>query len=43
MQIAADFLLFDQLTVDLYSLDAWLAEEVRDVLRIYWANKAKEK
>jgi hypothetical protein len=38
----ADFLTFDQLPVNIYELPPWLADEVREVVRIYHANKEKE-
>jgi hypothetical protein len=38
VQIVADFLLFEQMQVSLYELDAWLADEVRQVMNIYLAN-----
>lgn len=34
VQLVADYLMFERLQVNLYELDAWLAEEVRTVLRI---------
>lgn len=42
VQIAADYLLFDQLPVNIYELPSWLADELREVLRIYHANREKE-
>ena len=43
MQIASDYLLFEQLPVNIYELPAWLADELREVMRIYWEVKSKQK
>lgn len=42
IQIAADYLLFEHLPVNLYELPAWVADELREVMRIYHANRPKE-
>lgn len=42
MQIVADYLLFDHLPINIYELEPWLADEVREVLRIYHANSKQE-
>jgi len=42
VQIVADYLMFDHMPVPIYELDAWLADEVREVMRIYYANRPKD-
>lgn len=42
IRIVADYLLFDNMPVSLYSLPPWLADEVREVLRLYRIHKAQQ-
>lgn len=39
VRLAADYLMFDELPVDLYELPPWLADEFRQVMQIYYANR----
>jgi len=40
VRIVADYLLFEHMPINVYELESWLADEVRTVLNIYYANRS---